>query len=63
MQDTMIVWQSPLYHAHAPLQAEGQRISLSWNALVNFAAPDMDSTDFYNSYTYRIKFEKIKTPK
>ena len=63
VQDTMLMWQSPLYHAHAPLQAEGQRISLSWNALVNFEEPDKDSTDFYNSYTYRIKFEKIKTPK
>ena len=55
----MIMWQSPLYHAHAPLQVEGQRISLSWNALVNFEELVKDSTDFYNSYTYRIKFEKI----
>ena len=60
VQDTMIVWQSPLYHAHAPLQVKGQRISLSWNALVNFEEPGKDATDFYNSYTYRIKFEKIE---
>ena len=60
VQDTMIVWQSPLYHAHAPLQVKGQRISLSWNALVNFEEPGEDATDFYNSYTYRIKFEKIE---
>jgi len=60
VQDTMIVWQSPLYHAHAPLQVKGQRISLSWNALVNFEEPSKDATDFYNSYTYRIKFEKIE---
>ena len=60
VQDTMIVWQSPLYHAHAPLQVKGQRISLSWNALVNFEEPGADATDFYNSYTYRIKFEKIE---
>jgi uncharacterized protein (TIGR02466 family) len=59
-QYTMIVWQSPLYHAHAPLQVKGQRISLSWNALVNFEEPGKDATDFYNSYTYRIKFEKIE---
>ena len=60
VQDTMIVWQSPLYPAHAPLQVKGQRISLSWNALVNFEEPGADATDFYNSYTYRIKFEKIE---
>ena len=63
VQDTMIMWQSPLYHAHAPLQVEGQRISLSWTALVNFEELVKDSTDFYNSYTYRIKFEKIESPK
>ena len=62
LQDTMIVWQSPLYHAHGPIQIDEQRISLSWNALVNFAPPsEKDSEDFYRSYTYRIKFVKEDT--
>ena len=58
-QDSMLVFQSQLYHSHAPIQIDEQRISLSWNALVNFQLPsETDSKNFYNSYTYRIKFVK-----
>ena len=35
-QDSMIVFQSQLYHGHVPNDLDEERIGLSWNALVNF---------------------------
>ena len=59
-QDTMLVFQSQLYHFHNPVQTDEQRISLSWNALVNFEIPEKpDTENFYNSYNYRIRFEQV----
>ena len=49
-QDTMLVFNSHLYHGHDASQVESERIGLSWNGLVNFVEKDKD--------LYRIRFEK-----
>jgi len=52
-QDSMIVFQSQLYHGHMPNMIEEERVGLSWNALVNFPRSDKD--------IYRVKFVQEDT--
>ena len=47
-QDSMLVFQSQLYHGHMANQLEEDRIGLSWNALVNFRQDDKS--------IYRVRF-------
>ena len=47
-QDSMLVFQSQLYHGHMASELEENRIGLSWNILVNFKQKDKS--------IYRIKF-------
>jgi uncharacterized protein (TIGR02466 family) len=47
-QNSMLVFQSQLYHGHMANQLEEDRIGLSWNALVNFRQADKN--------LYRIRF-------
>ena len=49
-QDTMIVFNSHLYHGHDANKLESERVGLSWNGLVNFVEKDKD--------LYRIRFVK-----
>ena len=49
-QDTMLVFNSHLYHGHDANKLESERVGLSWNGLVNFVEKDKD--------LYRIRFEK-----
>ena len=49
-QDTMLVFNSHLYHGHDASQVESERIGLSWNGLINFMEKDKD--------LYRIRFVK-----
>ena len=49
-QDTMIVFNSHLYHGHDASQVESERVGLSWNGLVNFIEKDKD--------LYRIRLVK-----
>ena len=49
-QDTMLVFNSYLYHGHGESQVESERIGLAWNGLVNFIEKDKD--------LYRIRFVK-----
>ena len=49
-QDTMLVFNSYLYHGHGESQVESERIGLAWNGLVNFVEKDKD--------LYRIRFVK-----
>ena len=49
-QDTMIVFNSHLYHGHDANKLESERVGLSWNGLVNFVEKDKD--------LYRIRFAK-----
>ena len=49
-QDTMLVFNSHLYHGHDASQIESERIGLAWNGLVNFLEKDKD--------LYRIRFVK-----
>ena len=49
-QDTMLVFNSHLYHGHDASQVESERVGLSWNGLVNFVEKDKD--------LYRIRFVK-----
>ena len=49
-QDTMLVFNSHLYHGHDANKLESERIGLSWNGLVNFIEKDKD--------LYRIRFVK-----
>ncbi len=49
-QDTMLVFNSYLYHGHDASKIESERIGLAWNGLVNFVEKDKD--------LYRIKFVK-----
>ena len=49
-QDTMLVFNSYLYHGHDASQVESERIGLAWNGLVNFVEKDKD--------LYRIRFVK-----
>ena len=52
-QDTMLVFNSYLYHGHGESQVESERIGLAWNGLVNFIEKDKD--------LYRIRFVKEDT--
>ena len=52
-QDTMLVFNSYLYHGHGASQVESERIGLAWNGLVNFVEKDKD--------LYRIRFVKEET--
>ena len=47
-QDSMLVFQSQLYHGHKINELEENRIGLSWNILVNFKQKDKS--------IYRIRF-------
>jgi len=47
-QDSMLVFQSQLYHGHMASKLEENRIGLSWNILVNFKQKDKN--------IYRIRF-------
>ena len=49
-QDTMLVFNSYLYHGHDSSQIESERVGLAWNGLVNFVEKDKD--------LYRIRFVK-----
>ena len=49
-QDTMLVFNSYLYHGHGESRVESERIGLAWNGLVNFIEKDKD--------LYRIRFVK-----
>ena len=49
-QDTMLVFNSHLYHGHDANKLESERVGLSWNGLVNFVEKDKD--------LYRIRFAK-----
>ena len=52
-QDTMLVFNSHLYHGHDASQIESDRIGLAWNGLVNFVEKDKD--------LYRLRFVKEGT--
>jgi hypothetical protein len=52
-QDSMIVFQSQLYHGHVPNVLKEERIGLSWNALVNFKQDDKS--------IYRVRFVQEET--
>jgi uncharacterized protein (TIGR02466 family) len=52
-QDSMIIFQSQLYHGHVPNDLESERIGISWNALVNFRQEDKS--------IYRIRFVQEDT--
>ena len=52
-QDSMIVFQSQLYHGHIPNDLDKERIGLSWNALVNFRQEDKS--------IYRVRFVQEDT--
>ena len=47
-QDTMIVFNSHLYHGHEASVIEEERVGIAWNGLVNFVEKDED--------LYRIRF-------
>ena len=49
-QDTMLIFNSQLYHGHMANELEENRIGLSWNGLINFHQKDKN--------LYRIKFVK-----
>ena len=49
-QDTMLVFNSYLYHGHDVSQLEEERVGLAWNGLINFVEMDKD--------LYRIRFVK-----
>jgi uncharacterized protein (TIGR02466 family) len=49
-QDTMLVFNSHLYHGHDASQLEEERVGLAWNGLINFVEKDKD--------LYRIRFVK-----
>ena len=49
-QDTMLIFNSHLYHGHDANKLESERVGLSWNGLVNFVEKDKD--------LYRIRFVK-----
>ena len=51
----MLVFQSQMFHSHKSLQTDEQRISLSWNALVNFEKATKENI-LDNDYLYRIRF-------
>ena len=52
-QNTMLVFNSHLYHGHDASVLEEERISIAWNGLVNFVEKDKD--------LYRIRFVREDT--
>ena len=52
-QNTMLVFNSYLYHGHDESVLEEERIGIAWNGLVNFVEKDED--------IYRIRFVKEET--
>ena len=52
-EDTMLVFNSHLYHGHDENQIKSERIGLAWNGLVNFVEKDKD--------LYRLRFVKEGT--
>ena len=52
-EDTMLVFNSHLYHGHDENQIKSERIGLAWNGLVNFIEKDKD--------LYRLRFVKEGT--
>ena len=52
-QDTMLIFNSHLYHGHDANKLESERVGLSWNGLVNFVEKDKD--------LYRIRFVREDT--
>ena len=52
-QDTMIVFNSHLYHGHDESQVESERVGIAWNGLINFIQKDKN--------LYRIRFVKEDT--
>ena len=52
-EDTMLVFNSHLYHGHDANQLESERIGLAWNGLVNFVEKNKD--------LYRLRFVKEGT--
>jgi uncharacterized protein (TIGR02466 family) len=52
-EDTMLVFNSHLYHGHDANQLESERIGLAWNGLVNFVQKNKD--------LYRLRFVKEET--
>ena len=52
-EDTMLVFNSHLYHGHDENQIKSERIGLAWNGLVNFIQKDKD--------LYRLRFVKEGT--
>ena len=52
-EDTMLVFNSHLYHGHDENQIKAERIGLAWNGLVNFIEKDKD--------LYRLRFVKEGT--
>ena len=52
-QNTMLVFNSHLYHGHEASVIEEERIGIAWNGLVNFIEKDKD--------LYRIQFVKKDT--
>ena len=52
-QDTMLVFNSYLYHGHDESILKEERIGIAWNGLVNFDEKDKD--------IYRIRFVKEET--
>ena len=52
-QNTMLVFNSHLYHGHGASVLEEERIGIAWNGLVNFVKKDED--------IYRIRFVKEET--
>ena len=52
-EDTMLIFNSHLYHGHDANQLESERIGLAWNGLINFIEKDKD--------LYRIRFVKEGT--
>ena len=53
IQDTMLVFNSHLYHGHDASQVESEMVGLAWNGLVNFVEKNKD--------LYRIRFVKEET--
>ena len=41
-EDSMIIFNSHLYHGHEANKLESERVGLSWNGLVNFVEKDKD---------------------
>ena len=52
-ENTMLVFNSHLYHGHEASELEEERIGIAWNGLVNFVEKDKD--------IYRIQFVKKDT--